>query len=429
MSITSSMYNGAAGLGSHSEAMGVISDNIANVNTVGFRSSRANFADVLGGMLAGSRTGAGSMIGSVQTMFESGSLLGTGNATDLAIQGNGFFVVHGAVNGIESNYYTRAGQFQVDENGFLVNPDGLRVQGYGLTGSGSLGTTPGDLQIDTGTLPPVATTNVAVDANLDATQAIDPTAFDINDPGATSDYSTSVTVYDSLGSPHQLTMFFKKLADAPTQQWEVHVAAAGADVQPPAASDYTEITSGTLDFDTAGALTASSLGAVNVPWSGAAAGAITLDLGTPTGSGGSGTDGITAYAGDSAASGLTQDGAGSGELADFEIQPDGTIEGRYSNGQTRALGQVATATFANVDGLQRQGNSLFTATARSNDPVVGVAGTDGHGSIVAGALEGSNVDLAQEFVDLISLQRSFQANSRVITTADGLLNDLINIVR
>ncbi len=429
MSISSSMYNGAAGLGSHSDAMGVISDNIANVNTVGFRSSRANFSDVLGGMLAGSRTGAGSMIGSVQTMFDEGSLLGTGNATDLAIGGDGFFLVNGSVGGVDGTYFTRAGQFQLDSSGMLVNPQGLRVQGYGLDANGAQGSTLGDLQINTGTLPPVASTSIGLDANLDAGQAVNALPFDINDPGATSDYQTSATVYDSLGNARQITMFFKKTADAPTAQWNVHVAAAGSDVTPAVAQDYTELASGTLDFDTAGALSASTLGAINVQWAGAAPATLTVDLGSPTGAGGTGVDGLTSYAGASAASFLEQDGSPPGELSDYQVQPDGTIEGRYSNGETRSLGQVATATFTNVNGLERQGDSLFRATTQSQDPLVGIPGSSGRGAIVAGALEGSNVDLAREFVTMIAVQRGFQGNSRTITTADDMLTELVQLKR
>lgn len=429
MSITSSLYTGAAGLGSHSDAMGVIGDNIANVNTVGFRSSRANFSDVLGGMMSGSRTGAGSMIGSVQTMFNEGALLGTGNATDLAISGNGFFLVNGQVGGIEGNYYTRAGQFQVDENGVLVNPAGLRVQGYGIDGSGNTNSILGDLQIDLGVLPPAATTTAQIDANLDGAQAVDPTPFDIANPGATSDFQTSVTVYDSLGNAHQLTMFFKKTVDTPTSSWDVHVATAGAEVDPPVAQDYVELGTGTLDFDTDGALAASSLGTINVQWAGAAAASIDIDLGTPTGASGSGVDGITSFAGASAASFLTQDGSSTGDLADYQVLPDGTIEGRYSNGESRILGQIATATFANVSGLERQGSSLFRATGESRNPLVGAPGSSGHGSITAGALEGSNVDLAQEFVTMIAVQRGFQSNSRTISTADEMLTELVSLKR
>jgi len=429
MSITSSMYNGAAGLISHSEAMGVISDNIANVNTVGFRSSRANFSDVLGGMMAGSRAGAGSMIGSVQTMFNEGSLLGTGNTTDLALSGDGFFMVDGSVGGIDGRYYTRAGQFQFDDGGRLVNPAGLRVQGFGLDASGAVGSTLGDLQIGLGSLPPVATTTAGIDANLDAAQAIDPTPFDIADPAATSDFQSSVTVYDSLGNSHQVTMFFKKLADTPTASWEVHVATAGADLDPAVAQDFAELATGTLDFDTGGALVNSSLGAINVQWAGAAPAVIALDLGTPTSAGGTGLDGLKTYAGASAASLIEQDGSSTGELADFEILTNGTVQGRYTNGETRALGQIATATFANVNGLERQGDALFRAGGESGNPLFGTPDSNGGGAIVSGALEGSNVDLAREFVSMIAVQRGFQSNSRTITTADEMLAELVNLKR
>lgn len=429
MSITSSMYTGAAGLTAHSDAMGVISDNIANVNTVGYRSSRANFSDVLGGMLAGSHIGAGSMIGSVQTMFAEGALLGTGNATDLAIHGDGFFVVSGTLDGISNDYYTRAGQFQIDPDGFMVTDNGLRLQGYGLDNAGNLMTTPGDLQLDTSALPPTATTSMSLDANLDASAPVDPAPFDILNPGSTSDWSTSVTVYDSLGAPHQLTMFYKKTADAPTQQWDVHVAAAGSEVDPPVAQDYVEVGTGTLDFGTDGSLTSNSLPTVNVPWLGAAAAAITVDLGTPTGSGGTGVDGVTSYAGASAATSIGQDGSGTGELAEFQILPDGTVEARYSNGQARALGQIVTARFLSNEGLQRNGDSLFSATGESREPVLGVPGTRGHGAISAGSLEGSNVDLAREFVTMIAVQRGFQSNSRTISTADEMLTDIVALKR
>ncbi len=429
MSITSSMYAGAAGLSAHSDAMGVISDNIANVNTVGFKGSRANFSDILGGMIAGSSTGAGSMIGSVQTMFAEGALLGTGNATDLAIRGDGFFVVSGTLDGVTNDYYTRAGQFQIDSEGYMVNPAGLRLQGYGLDASGALTTTPGDLQLDTGALAPVATSSAGIVANLDAGQAVDPTPFDINDPSATSDWSTSITVYDSLGAPHQLSMFFKKTQDAPTQQWDVHVATAGADLDPPVAQDYAELGSGTLDFDTSGALAATSLASVNASWAGAAQGAIALDFGDPTGAGGTGLSGITSYAGASAATALEQDGSSTGEMADFQIMDDGTIQARYSNGQTRALGQILTARFASDDGLERRGDSLFAATGRSEAPVLGVPGTRGFGAISAGGLEGSNVDLAREFVTMIAVQRGFQSNSRTISTADEMLTEIVNLKR
>jgi flagellar hook protein FlgE len=429
MSIQSSMYTGAAGLGSHSDAMGVISDNIANVNTVGYRASRANFADVLGGVVAGDQTGAGSRIGSVQTMFSQGALLGTGNASDLAISGNGFFIVDGSVDGVDGQYYSRAGQFRMDADGYLVNADDLRVQGYGLSPDGSVSASLDDLHLDAGTLPPIATTSLTVDANLDASQDIDATPFDIANPSATSDWSTSMTVYDSLGSAHQVTMFFKKTGDVPSQSWDVHVAAAGNDVTPAVAQDFTEVGTGTLAFDNNGALTSSTLAPVNVAWNGAAAATLTLDLGDPTATGGTGLAGITNYDGASSSHFLDQDGSGSGELAGFEVQSDGTVQGRYTNGESRALGRVATATFTNVESLQRAGNSLFRASLASHEPMIGAPGDAGRGAIVAGSLESSNVDLAQEFVTMIAVQRGFQANSRTITTADDMLTEIVSLKR
>ncbi|MBC8070952.1 MAG: flagellar hook protein FlgE [Deltaproteobacteria bacterium] len=429
MSIQSTMYTGAAGLGSHADAMGVIADNIANVNTVGFRASRANFSDVLGGIVAGDNIGAGSRIGSVQTMFSQGSLLGTGNASDLAISGDGFFVVEGAVNGIEGQYYSRAGQFRIDGDGFLVNADNLRVQGYGIDAGGTISASLDDLHLDAGTLPPIATTAISVDANLDATQAIDPTPFDINDPGGTSDWSTSLTTYDSLGVAHQVTMFFKKTADVPAQQWDVHVAVPGSEIDPAIAQDFAEVGTGTLDFDAVGSLAANSLGPINVQWAGAALAPLTVDLGDPTGTGGTGLGGITNYSGASASHFLDQDGSGSGELTGFEVQPDGTITGRYTTGESRSLGQLATATFSNVESLARTGNGLFATSLASQAPMIGGPGAAGRGSIVAGSLESSNVDLAQEFVTMIAVQRGFQANSRTITTADDMLTEIVSLKR
>lgn len=429
MSITSSMYTGAAGLGSHSDAMGIISDNIANVNTVGYKSSRANFSDILGGMIAGSNTGNGSVVGNVQTLFGEGSLLGTGNATDLAISGDGFFVVNGNVDGVAGNYYTRAGQFHLDNQGFLVNADGLRVQGLNVDTTGNLGTTVGDLLINGGTIPPTATQNVSLDANLDADRAVDATPFNIADPSGTSDWSTSVTVYDSLGTAHQMTMFFKKTADAPTQNWDVHVAVAGSDVTPAVATDFTEVGTGTLSFDANGALTSNTLGTVNVAWAGAAGGTIDLNLGSPTATGGTGVDGITAYATESGASAVDQDGNSTGQLTDYQVLTDGTVQGRYSNGESRALAQLSTATFRSVDGLQRRGGSLFSSTIASGDAVMGTPGEGGFGSIQAGNLEASNVDLAHEFVSMITIQRGFQGNSRTITTADEMLTEVVSLKR
>jgi flagellar hook protein FlgE len=419
------MYTGVSGLSSHADAMNVISDNVANVNTIGFKASRANFSDVLGGVIGSQRTGAGSIISDVQNIFTQGSLLGTGNATDLAIRGEGFFVV--LPPGAASPMYTRAGQFEIDDNGFLVDQMGNRVQGYAGPDQGA---SFGDLLVDSASLPPTPTSSVEVDANLDAGVTANPaTPFDIDDPSATSDYSTSVTVYDSLGKAHTLELHFKKTADVPTPQWEVNVATAAADVAPPGTGERVLLATGTLDFGTDGTLSANTLTSVNVPWAGADAASIALDFGTPTGSGGTGVDGVTTAAGDSAATYLNQDGASSGDLGGFSIAQDGTVTGMYTNGESRQLGQIATATFTASNALNRAGGGLFTTSADSGDPIVGRPGSGGHGSIESGALESSNVDLASEFVNMIAVQRGFQSNSRSITTADEMLTEVVNIKR
>ncbi len=429
MSINSSMYTGAAGLRSNGEAMGVISDNIANVNTVGFKGSRANFSDVLGGMVAGQPGGAGSMIGSVSTNFNQGSMLGTGGATDLAIRGDGFFVVGGTFDGVRGTYYTRDGQFNLDGDGFMVNGAGLRVQGYPIDSTGQVLPTMGDIQITMNSIPPQATTNVEVVANLDAELDVNTTPFDISDPSGTSDFNTSMTVYDSLGTPRELQIYFTKTQDNPTPQWEYNVVTESTNVDPPPAGTYALLGTGTLDFNTDGSLSNNSLSNVTVNWEGADPANISLDLGSPTSTGGTGLDGVTTYASPSATTFLSQDGFGSGDLAGLQINEDGVIEGQFTNGQTRTLAQVATAKFANNDGLERRGDGLWGETQASGAPAVGAPGSGGRGTVLAGSLEGSNVDMAEEFVQMISVQRGFQSNSRTITTADEMLSEIVQLKR
>lgn len=429
MSITSTMFTGASGLRSHSDAMSVVSDNIANVNTIGYKRGRANFADVMGGQLAGTPTGAGSTIGGVQMSFTQGSLLGTGNTTDLAIRGEGFFVVNGVIDGVNADYYSRDGSFQIDKDGFVVNGDNLRVQGYPTDGAGGLLNAAGDLQLDLNSIAPNPTAEVNIVANLNAEDAISTgTPFDITNPNTTSDFSTSMTVYDSLGKGHQLEIYFKKSGDAPPA-WDYHVATAGDEVTPAAATALVELGNGSLTFNTDGSLDSYSLTQVTANWAGADPATIDLNLGAGTAGGGTGVDGITQYALPSATTFLSQDGFGSGDLAGLNIDETGTMLGLFSNGQQRVLGQVALARFSNNDGLERRGNGLYASTRESGSAVVGQGSSGGRGSIISGSLESSNVDLAQQFVEMIQLQRGFQSNSRSITTADEMLNEVLSIKR
>lgn len=431
MSIMRSLNTAASGIRSHSEALQVTGDNIANVNTVGFKRQRANFSDVLGRSIAGStampKAGAGSRIGTIQQMWAQGALMTTDSPTDLALNGSGFFVVNGNVGGMEGQYYTRAGQFLIDQEGYMTSADGLRLMGYPADATGQLGGDLGELQVDAGTLPATATTQVDMASNLDSNATV-PAAWDPADPANTSNFSNTVTTYDSLGNAHEITVYYRNQGGG---TWEWHAMVDGAEVTGGTPGTPFEGASGTLEFTTDGFLNTETPGASSWDFVGATAGqAITFDFGDAiTTDGGTGRTGSTQYASDSSTTGISQDGFGAGEIAGLSIGQDGAITGVFTNGQRRVLGAVAVADFASVDGLDRAGQGLWIDTDESGEALIGQAGAGGRGSVVAGALEGSNVDLAREFVDLIAYQRGFSANSRMVTTADDMYTELVNLKR
>ena len=432
MSLLSSLYSSASGLGAHGNAMDVVSDNIANVNTVGYKAGRGRFEDVLGATVANASVagaaGQGSRLAGVAQVFNQGALLGTGIATDLAIQGDGFFVTRGALQGIDSTFFTRAGQFHLDAQGQLVDPAGLRVQGYSADANGNIGTVLGDLAVPpTAAVPPQATVNVDFSANLDGGATIPP-AWDINDPGGTSNFSSSVTVYDSLGGAHTVDVYFRQSAAG---TWEWHALVDGGEITGGTAGVPEEEASGTLTFTTDGYLDTETTAASSFDFVGATPGqAIAFDFGDSiTTDGGTGQSGVTAYAAASSVSHIGQDGYASGALAGVQVGEDGVITGTFTNGERRTLGQVAVARFRNNEGLVRAGSGYWVAAEASGNPLIGEAGTGGRGSIAAGSLEQSNVDMAQEFVNLIAYQRGFQASSRTVRTADEMLTELVNIKR
>lgn len=430
MSIIRSMSIGAAGLRAHTEALGAVGDNIANVNTVGYKRERAIFEDVLGRSVAGGNSiaisGAGSRMAHIESMWTQGALMTTDAPTDLAVSGDGLFIVNGNVDGVTGSFYTRAGQFSIDEGGFLVNPDGLRLQGYPADETGALSATLGDLRVTGTTIPATPTAAVDLAVSLDANAPVLAAPWDPLDPAATSNFATSVTVYDSLGNAHESTVYFRKTAAG---AWDWHAMVDGAEVAGGTPGVPEEGGTGTLAFDTTGALTADA-GASTWDFVGATAGqAITFDFGTSIAEGGTGLDGSTGLAGASHVVALQQDGFAGGSVSGLRIEADGNITGVFSNGQLRTLGAVALADFASVDGLARTGHNLWSESRESGEPLVGAPGSGGLGAIVAGALEGSNVDLGTEFVDLIAYQRGFSANSRIITTADEMYQELVSLKR
>lgn len=429
MSIIRTMSIGASGLRSHSEALSAVGDNIANVNTVGYKRERAVFEDVLGRSVAGGNalpsSGSGSRLAHIERMWTQGALINTGAPTDLAISGDGLFIVNGNVDGVTSNFYTRAGQFSVDAEGYMVNPDNLRLQGYPADDTGALSATLGDLRVTGTTIPATPTTTARIPMQLDSNTPITP--FDINDPGDIP--SQPVTIFDSLGNAHQATVYFENTGPG---AWTWHATIDGGEMNGGTAGTRVEVGTGSLSFDATGALASETGGATTWDFAGGAAAgqAVTLDFGTSIAEGGTGFDGSTGLAQDSNPNGaITQDGFAGGTVSGIRIEGDGTVTGVFSNGQLRTLGAVATADFTSVDSLAAAGHNLYAQTTESGEPIVGAPGGGGRGTLISGALEGSNVDLGAEFVDLIAYQRGFQANSRIITTADEMYQEIVSLKR
>lgn len=423
-----SLYTAITGMNANGTWLSVIGDNVANMNTAGFKASRVAFGDVLAGVVGSLQVGRGVLISDISPLFTQGSFETTANGLDLSIDGDSFFMVSDA----GARYYTRAGQFSIDKDGYIVNPDGLILQGYLSDTSGNITGTLGDLQIAVRQSLAQATTTASVALNLDATGAIQTSAFtlDGNGDGTDSDplnynFSNTITVYDSQGGAHQVTLYFAKTAD---NTWAVHY------VHPDPATPSVLVDAGTqaLTFDTNGALindnsgTTISLdfgGSVTTPQD------ISFDYGTGTAESGDGLDGTTQFASNFGVMHLSQDGYPAGSLDNMIISENGIITGIFTNGQTRAIGQIALAKFIAPDRLAKLGRNLYSESFDSGQPIVGMADTSGLGRVLSNSLELSNVDLAEEFVKMISAQRGFQANSRIITTTDELLQELVNLKR
>jgi flagellar hook protein FlgE len=427
MGLFTSMSSAVSGINSSSTELSVISDNIANASTTGFKAERAAFEDALYQSLigGGGQVGLGSRLSAVQKMLTQGSLTMTGLSTDLALQGKGYFVFHGEHNGEIGEFYSRAGETQFDKDGYLVNLAGLRLQGYTADPTGALSTISGDLLIGNAQALPLPTANLTFRGNLSADAPI-VGAWDPLNASTTSNFSTSVTAYDSLGSARPIQLYFR-ITGAGT--WDWHAMTDGGGVTGGTAGILSQVANGTLSFDNTGALTAvtqasnfNPLGAVNPQ-------PLAFDFGDPTGTGGTGVAGMTQFATKSAATFVSQDGYPPGDFSALQMEQSGIISGVFSNGQHRVLGQIVVADFAAADQLQRVGGNLLSATTAAGAPVIGAPGNGGRASIVSGALEQSNVDIAEQFVRMIAAQRSFEANAKSITTADQLLSELIAIKR
>jgi flagellar hook protein FlgE len=421
-----SLYSGISGLKANTSAMSVIGDNIANVHTTGFKSSTVSFANVFSSSLGQSsmQVGRGVTMSGIAANWNSGTMETTNTVTDLAINGQGMFIVNDAAG--TAQYYSRAGQFEFDNSGLLVNQDGFYVQGYPIDTSGNVGAL-SNISLPPGMSVPSATTDVTMGLNLDASAA------------DTTTYDTTVTVYDSLGNPVDLTFNFER-NDPPTGagavEWEYYVTSSGSATITPAtgARNILSFTSaGALDLANSTGVVASATGdgsghAVNISNLAPAANMSVVWRFTDTT--GTATDGtVTGYSGNSTKNSQTQNGYPTGMLQGVSVDEDGIFTGLYSNGTMLSFAQVALADFASYSGLLKQGSNLFTSSLASGQAVILAPNQGGVGSIAPSSLEMSNVDLAAEFVKLITTQRAFQANSKVITTSDEVLSDLINIKR
>jgi flagellar hook protein FlgE len=418
-----SFQQGLSGLNASSKNLEVIGNNIANANTYGAKTSRAEFSAVYATALNGSGTnavGIGTALSAVAQQFTQGNVSTTENPMDLAINGPGFFQIS---DGRSPVTFTRNGQFKVDREGFIVNNSQERLQGYAADGNGVI--QPGQLvslQLPTGGIDPNPSTRAAIEMNLDSRKAVTlPAAAPLVDFANASTYNnaTSLTLYDAKGQDVAISFYFQKAAN---DQWNVYATANGSTVAGNAAAPL-PIT--TINFQSNGSapIAPNAPVAINIPGSVNAVGAQTepingllLDL-----------SGATQFGSAYGVTDIRQDGYTAGLLSTIAIEPNGVVMARYSNGQSKPAGQIELANFRNPQGLQPLGDNAWGRTFASGDPVYGVPGDGNLGVLQAGALEESNVDLTGELVSMITAQRVYQANAQTIKTQDQVLQTLVNL--
>jgi flagellar hook protein FlgE len=402
-----------SGLNAAQSDLNVTANNVANTATNGFKGSRAEFADLFAVSLQGvssNSSGNGVRVSNVAQQFAQGNIEFTESNLDLAISGQGLFVLSdsGALS------YSRAGAFQADRNGYVVNAAQQRLQVYPPLGAGGFNTGGlSDLRLQTTDAAPQATSEVEYVLNLPA-NAVPPTItpFDPNDPN-TFNQATSLTLFDSLGAAHTGTLYFTKTLNDNEWNTRLYIDGTAVDGGVPGASI-------TMQYTNVGTLTAPAGGLANfppyTPATGAADMDVTVDLSRST-----------QFGANFAVNSVTQDGFTTGRLIGIDINETGIVQARFTNGRSQALGQIAIANFANVQGLQQLGNTQWAETFASGQALRGQAGNSGFGLVQSGALEASNVDITEELVKMITAQRNFQANAQMISTADQVTQSIINI--
>lgn len=427
MSILAALYTGVSGLSAQGQALGVIGDNIANSQTVGFKASRAEFQDILSkdlkGILGGNQIGRGVKIGAVNPILTQGNTDATEKSTDLAISGDGYFKVKGS----DGESYTRDGAFLFDRDGYLVTKDKQRVQGFQADEKGNILNKVGDISFPRALIPAKGTDEIKIDLNLDSRMETTK-KFDAKDPYNTSHYSTGIEIYDSQGNKQLVTLFFNKTAD---RKWEYTGVVDGKQVTGGTEGELESVVKGTLEFTVDGKLQSQEVTESNFNFAGGALQnqQIRISFGDDISNGGTGIDGTKQYGKESDLISWSQDGASAGTITGLSFNDEGVLTALYSNGEARDLAQIALAKFENPEAMFKVGNNRMKESRDSGAPALGSPNRAGRGKIFAKSLERSTVDLASEFVNLIQNQRSFQANAKTITTTDQLLEEVINLKR
>ena len=400
------------GLNAASSDLNVISNNIANASTTGFKASRAEFADIYASA-SSTAIGNGVRLASVAQQFSQGSVSITQNNLDLAINGQGFFRLNDNGNIV----YSRAGQFQVDNNGYMVNSNGQRLTAYTADAAGNISGATGSVKLSSADIPPTATTTVTLGLNVDASQNVPTSGFSVTDP-TSFNHSTSTSVYDSFGSSHLMSTYYVKTGPS---AWNAYTYVDGSNISKGGG------VAGSPDkfvFGSAGKLSTINGTAVPpytlttgvfTPPNGSAPLTLTMNYGA-----------LTQFGSGFSVNSLTQDGFTTGRVSGVDIGNTGVIFARYTNGQSKALGQVVLSNFANPQGLRQLGNTTWAETFNSGAALTGAPGSSSLGSLQSGALEQSNVDISQALVSMITAQRNYQANAQVISTASQITQTLIN---
>lgn len=426
MSILSSFNTGVSGLHAAGSSMSVVGDNIANAGTFGFKSSRAEFQDLLSSSLkgidGGDQVGSGVRLAHVTPQWVQGSISRTANITDLALNGNGFFMVDAPFG----KGYTRDGSFHFDKDGNMVNGDGYNVNGFAADDKGKISNQLAPIHLGNTTIPATPTGDITVSMNLDSREDIK--QFDPTKPDKTSNFNNSLTVYDNVGTAHIVTMYFNKTADG---AWDYHALVDGAEAQGGKAGTMIEMAAGKLKFNDKGQLMeeVESKSSFNFSKGAAQGQKISFNFGKSLKEGGNGLDASTQYGSRSTVARHTQNGSSAATLASMSFNDDGVLTAVYDNGVQRDIGQVAVAKFENNEGLFKTGKNLYKETRRSGQAALGKPGADGRGEVYSKSIELSNVDVATEFINMMAAQRNFQANTRTLTTSDQMLQEVLNIKR